>query len=129
MLENGMIVGAWRDDPQEQPLQVCPICLEDVGELIQTSEGWMCECCADEMVDANKAEFASKFIQQNRDAFLQDLFDWTEKDERKQALEAVFAFMEKTFPEELADFEKWWLESNELELKELVIEELRIRWN
>ena len=129
MLENGMIVGAWRDDPQEQPLQVCPICLEDVGELVQTSKGWMCEECADELVDANKAEFSAKFISENRDEYLQDLLEWPEKAERKQVLEAVFSFMEKTFPDDLNDFTAWWLDKNELELKELVREELRIRWN
>lgn len=129
MLENGMIVGASKYDVQDQPLQVCPVCLEDVGELIQTSEGWMCQCCADELIESNLSEYAPRFIAENRQDYLQGLFDWTDKDERKKALEVVFAFLKEAYPEEVESYTKAYLKDCDYELKEMVREELGIRWN
>lgn len=127
MLENGMIVGAWRHDPQQQPLQICPVCLEDVGELIQTSEGWMCPDCADDLVEANEAEFAPEYIAERRLEYLEGLLDWAEGDERRGALEAACAYLVTQYPDVADSYTKAFLKDNRYELRELVKEEMGVQ--
>lgn len=128
MLENGMIVGAAQYDPQQRPLPVCPVCREACGELVQTEDGWMCPTCEDEYIDRNAGEFAPQLIAQDRASYLEGLYQWLEPDERLSALENMRAYLERTYPGVVEEYQAAYLENNRFELRELARERLEGRY-
>ena len=75
-MENGMIVGAWREDPQNRPGWRCARCGEESARLWETPEGRLCELCLDDYLGREEAGLEEAYTDATLLPYLRDPHRW-----------------------------------------------------
>lgn len=94
-IENGMIVGADRHDPQNwrQERRICVRCGEDipVGEIIKLGDDHVCQDCLRDYLLDNGADFVEDFIQENeKEYYMEWWWSGIEDEERLKLIKRVY---------------------------------------
>lgn len=96
-IENGMIVGADRHDPQSwrQERRICVRCGEDIPaeEIIKLGDDHVCRDCLRDYLLDNGADFVEDFIHENEKEYYMDWW-WggLDDDERLRMVRYVYEF-------------------------------------